>query len=64
MFDDEFVKRGLSGEGIVDTRAADDDEDVLRAGCLRKTRAGGNWLTGGMMRFEVGSAVGRVECSM
>jgi hypothetical protein len=47
----EFVKRGLSGDDMVDTRAADDEEEMFRAGCLRKTRAGGNWLTGGIVKF-------------
>jgi hypothetical protein len=41
---------GLSGDVSVDARAADeDDDDVLRGICLRKTRAGGNWLTGGIL---------------
>jgi hypothetical protein len=57
----EFVKRGLSGDDIVDTRAADDEEEMLRAGCLRKTRAGGNWLMGGMMKLEIGFGFGSVE---
>jgi hypothetical protein len=61
---DEFVKRGLSGDDMVDTRAADDEDEMLRTGCLRKTRAGGNWLTGGMMKFVVGYAGGSADCSI
>jgi hypothetical protein len=41
---------GLRGDVSVDARAADDDEDEAAAVIgLRKTRAGGNWLIGGIM---------------
>jgi hypothetical protein len=41
---------GLRGDVSVDARAADDDEDEVAAVIgLRKTRAGGNWLMGGMV---------------
>jgi hypothetical protein len=33
---------------------------MLRDGCLRKTRAGGNWATEGMMKVEFGSVVSDV----
>jgi hypothetical protein len=48
--DADVAKRGLSGDVSVDARAADDDdEDVVELIDLRKTRAGGNWLMGGIL---------------
>jgi hypothetical protein len=49
--DADVVNLGLRGELRVDARAADDDDCavVLREACLRKTRAGGNWLIGGIV---------------
>lgn len=47
--DGEDVALGLSGEVSVDARAAEDV--VLRGICLRKTRAGGNWLQGGILEI-------------
>lgn len=32
-------------------------DDGLEAGALRKTRAGGNWLTGGIVVLRCGDAV-------
>lgn len=50
MFDDVVVNLGLRGDVNVDLRAADDDEaDVVEV--LRNTRAGGNWLTGGILKI-------------
>lgn len=48
VFDGELVILGLSGDVSVDARAAEDV--VLRGICLRKTRAGGNWLQGGIVK--------------
>jgi hypothetical protein len=50
VFDDAVVYLGLSDDVKLDLRAAafiDGEEDVVVV--LRKTRAGGNWLTGGIV---------------
>ena len=36
--------------------------DGLETGVLRKTRAGGNWLTGGMMVLLCGNVVWLLGC--
>lgn len=41
------VNLGVNGDANVERLAAADDVDVVET--LRKTRAGGNWLTGGML---------------
>lgn len=45
--DDVVVNLGVNGDANVERLAAADDVDVVET--LRKTRAGGNWLTGGML---------------
>jgi hypothetical protein len=45
--DDVVVNLGDRGDVNVDRLAADDDADDVET--LRKTRAGGNWLIGGML---------------
>jgi len=55
LLDDAVVYLGLMGEVRVDRRAVGIVE--MGAGIaeafLRKTRAGGNWLTGGMVKVKV-----------
>lgn len=48
--DDVVVNLVESGDDNVDRLAAD---DVLDVGVLRKTRAGGNWLTEGIFKVCV-----------
>jgi hypothetical protein len=52
VLDDVVVNRGLRGDVNVDRIDADEEFVIRCAGCLRKTRAGGNWLMGGMLKEE------------
>jgi hypothetical protein len=48
--DDAELYLGLRGDVSVDARAAEDEDDeAAEVMGLRKTRAGGNWLMGGIM---------------
>jgi len=51
VVDEVVVNLGLSGDVNVDLRLAALTEDVDDVEVLRKTRAGGNWLTGGILRM-------------
>jgi len=51
VVDEVVVNLGLSGDVNVDLRLAALTEDVDDVEVFRKTRAGGNWLTGGMLRM-------------
>lgn len=59
--DDVVVNLGDRGDVKVDRLAADDDADDVET--LRKTRAGGNWLMGGMLE-EVYECRCRVWCGV
>ena len=66
LLEDAVVYRGLTGEVRVDRRA----EDIVEMGVgtaeafLRKTRAGGNWLTGGIVKVVVVLVVGGRQVSV
>jgi hypothetical protein len=50
--DADELNLGLRGDVRVDARAADDeDADVVELMDLRNTRAGGNWLMGGILKL-------------
>jgi hypothetical protein len=60
--DDVDVYLGLRGDVRVDARAAEDEEaEVDELIDLRKTRAGGNWLMGGILDDDFGVVVDEVS---